>query len=107
MDANEELLEWIKELEDEDHMICAQRACISLGWTHVLDPDEGLLIDGDTESDEFEDAMWQQYALMYVNDTLDDLADRGLVEISGVDPETGALFYSVTEAGEAALDPEV
>jgi hypothetical protein len=90
--------DWIDELTLEDHFIVYQRACIDLGWSMELKPEGGLIIDGDTDSDEFLEAVENRYKLMHATEILASLAAKGEIVADHVD-EDGNIFYVATEEG--------
>lgn len=89
---------WVEDLTIEYQMIAIQRACSAMGEPATLNDDGTLGVDEDLwESEEFEEALHQEFLKMYFQEAFEELTEDGLIEPHHVDPDSGEIIYTPKE----------
>jgi len=88
---NNDFDQWIDDLDRDSHRLVFHRACAQVGWERDLDGSL-FLVDGDVYSEEFMDALDEQYKKMYTGDLLEMLTAQGRLKPDRVD-ENGEIIY--------------
>lgn len=98
---NEAWLEAVDEIEPKRKAIAYERACKRVGieteWV-----DGVLHIFAEEETDELLEAFTNELDKMVIQDSLDELRQEGMVNIST--NEDGELMYSLTDEGRAVAE---